>query len=142
MNRKALAAYAQGGLEASVVGASPHQLVLLLMDGVLAAVRKAGRAMQEGQYEEKGKAIIKAVAILEDGLSGVLDVRAGGELAANLDALYQYCVMRLWEAHQDNDLSKLKEVERLFEPIRDAWYAISQSDGAGRSAEEWSSSRV
>lgn len=131
-NKRALAAYQQGGLEAEVNGATPHQLILLLMDGILAALAKARNATLEGQINERGIAISKAVAIFHEGLIGALNFQQGGELADNLDALYNYCTRRLQEAHQLGDIERIDEVEQLFRPIRDAWQAIG-TQGSGQS---------
>lgn len=126
MNRKVLAAYQQGGIEASVSGASPHQLIQLLFDGALSAIRLAQREMAAGHIAQKGDAISKAAAILQEGLRGGLNLAGGGELAQNLDSLYDYCSMQLMQAHQENDAAKLEQVLALLTPLRDAWYEIGK----------------
>jgi flagellar protein FliS len=68
----------------------------------------------------------KAVAILEEGLRSSLDKEVGGELAENLDALYEYCSNTLIEANLSNQPDKLDEVVKLLAPIRDAWETIGQ----------------
>ena len=123
--------YRQIGVETGVANASPHQLVTMLFDGFFEAVAQARGAMQLGrQIETKGRAIARAVRIVDEGLKAALDVEAGGELAGDLLALYAYVAMRLTQANLHNDALALDECVRLLEPVRSAWVAI----GAGIAA--------
>ena len=122
--RSAVSAYASVGMETGVMAASPHQLIVMLFDGALAAVRLAQQHMQAGTREGKGQAVAKAILILEGGLRASLDLRSGGDIAESLDALYAYMRNRLLKASLDNDLSILEEVRRLLEELRAAWEAI------------------
>ena len=122
--RSAISAYASVGMETGVTAASPHQLIVMLFDGALAAVRLAQQHMQAGTREGKGQAVAKAILILEGGLRASLDLRSGGAIAESLDALYAYMRNRLLKASLDNDLSILEEVRRLLEELRAAWEAI------------------
>ncbi|WP_215800896.1 flagellar export chaperone FliS, partial [Pantoea dispersa] len=57
-------AYAQVGLESAVLSASPHQLVVLLFDGALSAMKKATILMDQGDIPGKGQALSKAINII------------------------------------------------------------------------------
>lgn len=116
--------YQQVGLETSVSGASPHALVLLLMDGSLAAINIAKSKMAESNIAGKGEAISKAIALIDEGLRSSLDLNSGGEIAQNLEALYEYMCHQLLMANLKNDPERLDEVSRLMTEIRDAWKAI------------------
>ena len=65
-----------------------------------------------------------AVRILEEGLQCGLDLQQGGGLAANLQSLYGYCVIRLTQANARNDDAALAEVQRLIEPVAGSWKMI------------------
>ena len=80
--------------------------------------------LREKRIEAKGRAIGRAIRILEDGLRAGLDLNAGGTLAADLNALYVYIAVRLTHANLHNDESMLDECARLIEPIRTAWAEI------------------
>lgn len=123
--RNALSAYSQVGVEVSVAVASPHKLILLLFDGALKAISLAKFNMQNRKIAEKCQAISQAMAIIDEGLKLSLDVKAGGELAENLYALYEYMGIRLLEANLRNDPDALDEVTRLLTEIRGAWAAIA-----------------
>ena len=68
-------AYRTVGLETSVAGASPHQLVGLLFDALQQSLATAKGAIQSGEIPTKGRAISRAVRILEEGLKAGLDAK-------------------------------------------------------------------
>jgi len=122
--RHAISAYQKVGIDAAVEVADPHRLILLLFAGAEAAISKARLAMQQEQIAAKGEAISKAIDIIANGLKVSLDLDKGGEIAARLDALYDYLVLRLLRANLDNDLRALEEVSELLEEIHGAWRQI------------------
>ena len=124
---KSASAYRQVGVETSVDQATPHNLVEMLFDGLLVAVGAARAAMQRGDIKTKCKQVVIAVRILEEGLKSALNLEQGGELAANLDRLYGYCVVRLTQANARNDDAALAEVARLIEPLAKSWKEIGPS---------------
>ncbi len=126
MRKQFLDAY-RTTVAAEVESASPHRLVLMLFDGALQAIRQARIHMGQGQIAEKGQLLGKAISIVEEGLRASLDKAAGGELAQNLEALYEYCARRLFEANLKNDPVLLDEVERLLADLREAWATIGQT---------------
>lgn len=117
--------YAQVGVETGISGATPHQLVQMLFDGFMEALAQGRGAMRAGQRATKGQALTRAVRIIEEGLRAGLDLRAGGQLARDLDELYAYLTMRLTLANLRDDEALLDECQRLVQPLRDAWMAIA-----------------
>lgn len=115
--------YRQVGVQTGVAAASPHQLVLMLYDGVLESIARAHGAIQADDVDAKGRAIGRATRIVDEGLKAALSP-AGGELTGNLAALYTYVSKRLLQAQLHNDTDALDECRRLVEPLRDAWAAI------------------
>lgn len=123
--RKSAGAYQQVGVQTSVASASAHQLVSLLFDAYFATLLRARFAMQNNDVAAKGRAIAHAVRIVDEGLKAGLNVAAGGKLAADLGDLYAYVCLRLTQANLRNDEQALTECERLIQPLREAWAAIS-----------------
>ena len=119
-------AYKQVNLETSVSQASPHQLIVLLFDGALNAIRLADLHMQKGNIPDKGKAISKAINIIDNGLKSSLDLNQGGEIAENLDQLYQYISQQLVLANLHNDSKKLQTCFDLLDNIAQAWLEIAE----------------
>lgn len=118
-------AYAQVGLESAVMSASPHQLVVMLFDGARSALIRAGILIQQGDIPGKGKALSKAINIIDNGLiAGLSREKGDPELVDNLEALYSYMVRRLLHANLHNDQQAITEVMALLENIADAWRQI------------------
>lgn len=120
--------YRQIDIETGVSGASAHQLITLLFNGALESIAQAKGAMQARNIEAKCTAISKAVRIVDEGLKAGLDLRAGGDLAQQLNDLYGYIVMRLTQGNLRNDVNALDECANLLNPIREAWVAIAPAD--------------
>lgn len=121
---RAASAYQRVGVETSVSGASPHQLVNLLLEALLRNVATARGALQRGDIAAKGESISKAVRIIDEGLKPALNLAQGGELAVNLSALYGFCVEQLTKANMTNDAAALADVARVIEPLADGWKQI------------------
>lgn len=123
MNRAA--EYQKLNVESVVDSASPHQLINMLFDGACARLKKAQGCITHGDIEGRTEAITATVSIIS-GLQASLDHEQGGELAENLEALYDYIQRRLFRANSDNDPRALEEVVDLIKTLHDAWSAIGQ----------------
>ena len=120
--------YAQIGLQSAAMSASPHQLITMLFDGAKTAIAMARHHMANKEIAAKGKAISKAINIIDNGLKASMDAEAGGqagaELVGNLSALYDYISQRLMYANLRNDPALLDEADRLLDNIGSAWREI------------------
>lgn len=125
VSSRAASAYQRVNVETAVSQASPHQLVNLLLEGLLKNINVARGALKRGDMATKGEQINKAVRILDEGLKPALNLAQGGDLAANLNGLYGYCSLRLTEANLYNDDTALADVARVIEPLADGWKQIS-----------------
>ena len=119
----AMKQYAQVGAQAAVGGVSRHRLIEMLFEGALDRIAAAKGHMARGEIAEKG-ATISRVADIIDGLRAGLDMNVGGDLARNLDDLYDYMGRRLVESNANNSPAILDEVAGLLREIQDAWSAI------------------
>jgi flagellar protein FliS len=127
--KRGVNAYANVGLETGIASASPHKLIVMLYDGVLTALAKAKANIVAGNIPAKGAALSHAITIIDNGLRVSLDLKAGGEIAENLDALYDYMSRRLFEANLRNDVTVVDEVHRLLSDLRSAWVEIGDKIG-------------
>jgi flagellar secretion chaperone FliS len=126
VSSRSAAAYQKVSVETAVSQASPHELINMLMVGLLRNVGAARAAMARGDIAAKGKSISLAVRILDEGLKPALNMEEGGEIAANLKGLYGYCSIRLTEANLHNDEAALLDVVRVIEPLADGWKQIGE----------------
>lgn len=126
-NSRGVNAYASIGVETGVAAATPHKLIAMLYEGAMAACHAALLHMQGGSVADKGAALSKAIMIIESGLRASLDKNAGGEIGANLDALYGYMSNRLYIANLKNQPEPIREVVKLLGELKAAWESIGQA---------------
>lgn len=122
--RSTVDAYRRIGVQTSLHVEDKHQIVNLLLEGVLQEIVKARGALGRGDIKTKVGAISRAMRILEEGLWTSLDRVDGGELAQNLSALYEYCMKQLVLANARNDEALLQEVQSLIDTIAQGWKEI------------------
>jgi len=118
-------AYRTVGTETGVSGGTPRKLIQMLFEGYHEALAQARGAMRERQFESKGRAIGRALRIIDEGLQASLNLQEGGKIAADLDNLYTYVSLRLAQANARNDEASLLECAALIEPISSAWAQIA-----------------
>ncbi len=109
----------------------PHELIKLLFEGLTDRIALARSALAKNDREGRAEAVTKAQKILF-GLRDSLDHERGGELANNLDSLYEYSNRRLIKAHVREDDSIFEEVMDLMVMIRDAWKQIPTNHEIGK----------
>jgi flagellar secretion chaperone FliS len=115
-----MAGYKMVGQVGRVDYANQVELVQMLFSALLESMSEAEGHMQRGSVELKCKSIARADKIVQ-GLRITLDHERGGELARNLDALYEYVSRRLLHANLRNDVESLREARGLMGDISSAW---------------------
>ncbi len=115
--------YGQIANAGGVQDATPHKLVMMLLNGALDRLASAKGHIQRKNFAEKSRFINSALGII-GGLRESLDRTKGGELANNLASLYEYMEDRLFEANLKNDAAPVDEVVKLLTDIREAWDTI------------------
>lgn len=121
--RSAARSYHTLDVQTSVDSADPHRLVEMLYDGAIVQVAKARHALAHQDIAVKCESTARAIRIVDEGLKAALDKRAG-EVAENLDALYDYVSRILVRANLKNDDTLYAEAEKLLGELRTAWREI------------------
>jgi len=130
LRRRGISEYKSVAL-ASAETRDPHELVKLLFAGLTDRIAASRAALEKGDRLARAVAVTKAQKILY-GLRDSLDFEAGGELAINLDSLYEYCLRRLTTAHAREDDEIFAEVMGLMVSIREAWKEIPTTNELAR----------
>lgn len=120
----AMRQYQSVNTQAQAIAADPHRLIQMLFEGGLTRLAQARGAMQRGDIAQKGELLSKAIGIV-GGLRQGLDMEKGGELAVNLDRLYEYMTTRLMKANLKNDPAIVEEVAGLLREVKSGWDAIA-----------------
>ncbi len=109
----------------AVETASPAKLVLMLFDGALSSITRAEQAMTTGRtdaaWREAANGELQRAQRIVEELLVSLDVERGGQLAANLATLYDFCLDRLTTANLSKDPAQLPAVRDTLAGLREAW---------------------
>ena len=118
------ASYSANQYRTHSVNTSPLQLVVMCYDGMLRFMRKAKDAIEAKDIEKKVKFINKTIAIVDE-LQNSLDFVRGGEVARNLDRVYDYVNNELMQVGVKNDTAILDHLVKLIADLRGAWAKIA-----------------
>jgi len=103
---------------------SPYQVITLLLDGALERIDQAINHISDGDIDEASVLVHKAIGIV-GGLRDSLNLEEGGDIAGNLDSLYEYIVIRLESIDDSTPLKTLEEVKNLLQEIYTGWDGIA-----------------
>jgi flagellar protein FliS len=124
-SHQALKNYQRVGAVAAVSAADPHRLVQLMLENVLQRIAAARGHMARREVASKGEQVSKAITVV-GALNASLNLEAGGEIAANLRVLYDYCCRRLALGNAQDDDSILEEVGTIIRRIKEGWDGIGE----------------
>ncbi len=110
--------------EVAITTQSRGKLVVMLYDGAIKFLKLAIKELEAGNMTEKWNYIRKALDIIDE-LNTVLDMEAGGEVAANLRNLYTFMTRHLNSANIKKDPEMIREVIKLLEELNQGWKAIT-----------------
>ena len=123
MNTYGARSYQNINNQTGIEGASPYQLIKILMEGALTRIAMGKGHMERQEYDLKANTLGKAIAII-GALKDSLNHDVSTDMTSNLEALYDYMIRRIFEASKDNDADMLDEVCDLLNEIKEAWNQI------------------
>lgn len=112
--------YSDSYLKNQIETASREQLLLMFYDGAIRFAKRALNAIDENNFEQRNYCINKTSAIITE-LSVSLDHDIGGQIAQNLEALYDYMLRELIKANNGNDAEPVKVVIALLADLQETW---------------------
>ena len=121
--RGSLKAYKSVALDSQKDVATPHRMVQMLLAGALERLAKAKMAIEQGNTSQRGELLGRTIDILNE-LQAALDREAGGEIAVNLDNLYDFCIQELLQANIEASAQRIDNAARIIREIKEAWDGI------------------
>ena len=112
--------------EATIRGASPTRLVVLLYEQAIEDLRQALAAHERGDIEGRTRGINHAILVIGH-LQTTLDKDQGGEVAQNLERFYSLVRAGLVEAQCSQSAVLLKQQLAHLLQIHGAWCAVERS---------------
>lgn len=106
--------------QTSIKTANRGQLLIMLYEAAIQNVKKATIALENKDIPAKGAAIGKAHDIINE-LSNTLDFEIGGNIAQDLERLYNFITEQLVRANLENDRKCLDTVLKLLETLHSGW---------------------
>ena len=110
----------------AILTASPEKLVVLLYEGAIQNLEKAGKALRSGgevHSPEVGEALGKALAIIGE-LRASLDMEKGGEIALDLDRLYDFASDRILTANIERKPEPVEHTLTVLRTLKEGWDGI------------------
>ena len=104
--------------------ASRENLLLMIYEGGLRFIGQAIEAVESKDHKKKLKYIDKTRLIVME-LRNTLNFETGGEIARDLDNLYEYINIRLCEAEAETGQDILIEAEKLLGEVKAGWDGIA-----------------
>jgi len=106
--------------DASVRGATPIELVVVLYDAVIEDMRRALTAMKQGDIEARAAKVNHALIVLQQ-LQGTLDFEHGGSAARQFEQFYNLVRAKLLEAQIRRSPEVMQQQIRYMSEVRDCW---------------------
>lgn len=110
----------------AVMTASPEKLVTMLYDGALKYLEQARVGLtdeQTARSQEVGKALSKAMGIIGE-LRASLDHAAGGDIAQNLDSLYDFTLDQLSKSNLERTVAGVDATLEVMRTLKEGWDGI------------------
>ncbi|SOB95399.1 flagellar export chaperone FliS [Thalassospira xiamenensis] len=121
MNEHAARAYGNQ----QVNTASPAKMVFMLYEKTISCLQEAIYAVEKRDIQARCNANCRAQEIIAH-LANTLDMKQGGQIAANLESIYSFSLIRLMDVDRHNNAEAAREVIDLLSPLRDSWARLSE----------------
>ena len=105
--------------------ANQEKLLIMMYNGAIKFSKQAKEAINKNDYEAVNNSLVRTQAILLE-LQATLDHQKGGEIAENLDALYDYMKRRLTDANVDKEKEPIDEVIDMLNELKETWVEASK----------------
>lgn len=106
-----------------ITSANQKTLIIMLYAGAIKFISEAKIKLQKNDIAGKGKAINRALNIVNELLAS-LNFEKGGEVAKKLSSLYFHINKQLIEANMNNQTQNLDHAISVLATLKEAWEKI------------------
>ncbi len=114
--------------------ASPERLMVLLFEAALRHMRTSVAALDDHRVAEANAALTRATDIVAH-LDATFDAARFPELGKNLGVVYRFVCQRLLSGKLTSDPALVREAERVFVPVANAFSNAVRQLAAERAAQ-------
>lgn len=128
--------YAINAYQAAQRTMSPLKVVVMLYDGILVRIARAGECARSGDHQKQFEYVMSAARII-DGLNRHLDMERGGQVAINLRETYESVARCLFRSvGKEGAAEACDRLVIAMRELRDAWAEIAGMAAATPTKEE------
>jgi flagellar protein FliS len=117
-------------LRSKVMSASPGELILMLYEEGIRTLKKAEEAFAietPDRFQTISNNLLHAQDVITE-LSVSLDMEKGGEIAKNLQKLYDFMVHHLSKGNADKVKAPVTEIRELMTELQGAWRQVVEKE--------------
>ena len=116
---------------ADTMGKSQIDLILMVYDGALKALKTAARNYSnqdnDGGYEQ-----LQQAKRFVTHLYTTLDLKKGGEVAENLSKMYVWVLSQMFVIEASKDVEEIDAVIKVLDNLRSGWAELKEQQGGGQ----------
>ena len=112
--------------ENAILTSSPAKLVKLLYEGAIRHLERSRVALSDPKTThsaQAGESLGKAMSIIGE-LRSALDLRAGGDIAKNLEQLYEFSLDQISHANITRTPRPVESTLRVLRALKEGWDGI------------------
>lgn len=103
-----------------ITTADSKRLIIMCYEGVIQNLGIAKQNFLKGDYESKGRAVQKSLDII-NALKEALNFEFGGEIAKNLDRIYNFAIKYIIRSDIKKNFNAFDELILIFNELKSAW---------------------
>ncbi|MBI5237444.1 MAG: flagellar export chaperone FliS [Deltaproteobacteria bacterium] len=112
-----------------ILTAGRVRLVIMLYDGIIRFNKLAVQAIGQGDTGDRNHYINRSLDIIMELLNS-LNMEEGGEVAGNLQRLYNFSISQLLLANIKKTVAPIETVTRIVSELKTGWEAIAKQGTA------------
>ena len=115
---------AQAYATTQISTASSVRVVVLLYDGAISSMKLAQEGIVALNFHDKARFLDRSLRVIGE-LSASLNMEEGGDVAIDLQRLYEYIQFEVTQANLKNEPARLEGPIRCMSEIREAWQELA-----------------